>query len=314
VIAIAVVAEICILALLLHNLIKDFLFIHPWVQAFIAAIPAIAVPILAWFELQHSNEANVLRTEANDHRNRANALQEEQGESLAQIARLQTEIVKLSGELDAERNKHLEQIAVNTRRPRSEAEVNAEKLKKHLGQRAFVTEGQNQWGSGVVVAEVNENIVTLFVPASFNNSQAYGQLVRCDKLHVVESPKDGCPVQVTIIERYGQPISHGEARSWDERHLQPTRAGMKRGQNVCHAQYRKDGSPKLRQIYIYASTDDSPNYTMVTMEDQNETNAWYNGKLDIEKKFALVHVEWADQGYRWNGGANSGNLNVFTKK
>src|SRR6185312_12112573 len=111
VIVIAVVAEVCIVALLLHNYIKDFLFGHPWWQAFLAAIPGIAVPILAWFELQQAQESDRLRVEANDHRMRANTLQEEQNRSVAEIARLQGQIAQLTRELDSERNKHLQQIA-----------------------------------------------------------------------------------------------------------------------------------------------------------------------------------------------------------
>ncbi len=321
--AIAGIAELCILALLLHNYIKDFLFIHPWWQGFIAALPAIAVPILAWFELQHSREANHLRIEANDlrndantHRIRANGLQEDLNKSVAQIAGLQGKIADLTRELDTERNKHLQQIAANTQRPLSEAEINAGILRKHIGERAAVSESHGNWGGGAIIAELNaNNIATLFVPASFNNSQAYAQAVRCDKLHIVETPKDGCAVQITIIERYGTHTPYGEARSWDERNVQPTNAGIKRGANVFHAQYRKDGSPTMRNIYIYASTDGSPEYTMAAMEGQQETNSWHSGKAGIEKKFAIVQLEWIDQGYRWIGGSDSGSsLNLFIRK
>ena len=89
---------------------------------------------------------------------------------------------------------------------------------------------------------------------------------------------------------------------------------MPRGQNVFNAQYRKDGSPTLRHIYIYASPDGGPNYTMVTMENMQETDSWYSSKLDIEKKFAVVQTEWADQKYFHNGGSGSGPLNLFIRK
>lgn len=313
--AIAVIAEFCIVALLLHNEIKNFLWTHPWWQSFLAGVPGIAAPILAWFELQHSREANRLRTEANEERIRANALQEDQNKSVAEIAGLQGKIANLTQELNTERNKHLQQIAANTQRPLSEAEVNAQILKKYIGQRAAVTESHGDWGGGAVIAEVNgNNILTLFVPAGYSSSQAWSQPVRCDKLHVVEVPKNGCAVQISIIERYGTHTTYGEARNWDERNVQPTHAGMQRGTNVFNAQYRKEGSPNLRHIYVYASADGSPNYTMVTMEDQKETNSWYSSKLDIEKKFAVVQIEWAEQGYRHVGGSGSGHLNLFIRK
>jgi len=52
---------------------------------------------------------------------------------------------------------------------------------------------------------------------------------------------------------------------------------------------------------------------MVTMEDQKETNSWHGTKLDIEKKFAVLQVEWADAGYRHDGGGD-GNRNLFIRK
>ena len=58
VVAIAVIAECCIVALLLFTDIKDFIWTHPWWHSFLVAIPGIAAPILAYLELQHSGEAN----------------------------------------------------------------------------------------------------------------------------------------------------------------------------------------------------------------------------------------------------------------
>jgi len=320
--AIAVIAAFCIAAALLHNEIKDFLYVHPWWQSFIAAISAIGGPILAWFDLQHSREANRLRAEMNDlsaeansQRTRANELQEEHNKSIAETAKLQGKIADLTKELDTERNKHLQQIAANTQRPLSEAEINAGILRKHIGQRAAVSESHGDWGGGAFIAEVNvNNILTLFVPASFNNSQAYAQTVRCDKLHIVETPKDGCALQVAIIERYGAHTNYGEARTWDERNVKPTHAGIQRGENVFHAMYRKPGSPKMRRVYVYASADGSPNYTMVAAEDEQEIFSWHGSKLDIERKVAVVNVEWVDQGYQHIGGGASGNLNMFIRK
>lgn len=305
----AVLADLVIAGMLLYNQIKAFLASHPWWVSAIAALPEIAVPILAWFELRHSKEANGLRTEANNHRIRANTLQEEQNKSVHQIA-------DLKKELDAERNKHLQQIAANVQRPPSEAEVNARILKKYIGQRAEITEKGNSWGAmGAIVAEVNENnILTLFCPVGYHTSRAYGQTVKCDKLNVTEVRVGACELKIDILERHGSHTDYGEAKSWDERHLQPTHVGMPRGVNVFNAQYRRDGSPTLRHINVYASTDGSSNYTMVTMENMQETSSWYSSKLDIEKKFAVVQVEWADEKYFHNGGSGSGPLNLFIRK
>jgi len=313
--AIAVIAAFCFAVLFLYNDIKDFIWTHPWWHSFFIAIPGIAAPILAYKELRHSRETNELRTEANNLRTHANTLLEEQRKSVVRIAELQRDNADLTRELDAERNKHLRQIAANTQRPQTEAENNARILKKYLGQRALVTEGGNSWGAmGAIIADINKNnVLTLFCPAGSHTSHAYVQPVRCDRLHIVEEPTGECAVQVNIIERYGNYTTYGEARSWSERHGQPSHAGMPRGQNVFNAQYRKDGSPRLRHIYVYASMDASSNYTMVIMEDRQETNSWYSSKLDIEKKFAVLQVEWADEGYRYDGGGGDGSLNLFIR-
>ena len=180
-------------------------------------------------------------------------MQAEQNNSVQQIANLKKE-------LDAERNQHLQQIAVNTQRPLSESEINARTLRKYLGQRASVSEGDTHWGAmGAIIAEVNDNnVLTLFVPAGYSSSQAWGQPVRCDKLHIVEVPKDGCAVQIKVIERYGTHTTYGEGKSWEDRNLQPTHVGMQRGQNVFNAQYRKDGHQRCATFSSMLSRTEAP--------------------------------------------------------
>ena len=95
----AIIGWVFTLFLLLPD-IKNFFLMHPWWYSVLAAVPGIAVPILAWFELRHSAEANTLRADANRLRSEQNDLQNQIGE--------------LTAELAAERNKHLQPIAENT--------------------------------------------------------------------------------------------------------------------------------------------------------------------------------------------------------
>jgi hypothetical protein len=92
---------------------------RPWWEDFAIVLATVAVPILAFLELRHSAEANTLRGEANDQRRTAN--------------RLSGENARLAAELDAERNKHLAQIAINTARPAQEP---AASLKIHPANRS----------------------------------------------------------------------------------------------------------------------------------------------------------------------------------
>lgn len=124
--AIAVIAELVVAVVLLHAAIKDFLWTHPWWHSFLVAVPAIALPILAYFEWRHSGEANALRSEANS---------------------LRRQNVSLTAELDAERNKHLQQIAKNTEKPVTQAEKNAHTLRQHLRAKVMVSEEHGHWGT-----------------------------------------------------------------------------------------------------------------------------------------------------------------------
>ena len=96
----AIIGWVFTLLLLLPD-IKTFLLMHPWWDSLLAAVPGIAVPVLAWFELRHSAEANTVRADANRLRSEQNDLQNQIGE--------------LTSELAAERNKHLQPIAENTK-------------------------------------------------------------------------------------------------------------------------------------------------------------------------------------------------------
>jgi hypothetical protein len=101
-----VVAWFLAIVFLFSDIVK-LLAARPWWEDMIVAVATVAVPILAFLELRHSDEANRLRNEANEERRRANRLTEENAQ--------------LAAALDGERNKHLAQIAINTARASQEA-------------------------------------------------------------------------------------------------------------------------------------------------------------------------------------------------
>jgi len=89
--------------ILLYSDVVKVLTGRSWLVDLIVFLATVAVPVLAFFELRHSSEANRLRSEGVEQWREAN--------------RLSKENARLNAELDAERNKHLEQIAINTARP-----------------------------------------------------------------------------------------------------------------------------------------------------------------------------------------------------
>jgi hypothetical protein len=299
-----------------------WLWIHPWWHATILfGSPVVISTVLALWGLRHSHEANRLSKEAIGLRKDALRIDEEQKNSVFRIEQLQSERSQLQTELNklqAERNQSLVSIATNTAKVMTPAEKIAAKLRKHIGQRAYVTnnDGSNWGGMGAIIAEVNDdNILQLFVPASYSSSRAFGVCVQSDKLHLVEVANGGCPVQITILERYGPAIDYGEAKSWGERHGAPTSV-RPRGNNVSNVNYRKDGAAAKRGIYIYAPTTGNPDYSLVTFDNLQETGVYYCGKKEVEIKFAILQLEWYGEGYHYDGSSGGGGterLFLFTR-
>jgi hypothetical protein len=96
--------------LLLYSDAVKILASRPWWEEWIVVLATIAVPILAALELHHSAEANKHRGDANVERRKANDLS-------AEANQLREKNAQLAAALDAERNDHLAQIAINIARP-----------------------------------------------------------------------------------------------------------------------------------------------------------------------------------------------------
>jgi len=112
IVGVFVVAWFLAIVFLFSDIVK-VLAARPWWEDLIVAVATVAVPILAFLELRHSAEANRLRGEANDERRKANDLRTEANQ-------LREKNARLAADLDAERNQHLAQIAINTARPSQE--------------------------------------------------------------------------------------------------------------------------------------------------------------------------------------------------
>jgi len=148
-----------------------WLWIHPWYHATILfGTPVVISTILGLWGLHHSREANRLSGENNRLSGEANVLRadtvrigEEQKNSVVRIEQLQGERNRLQtelNELQAKRNVSLDQIAVGVKKDLTPAEKTAAKVRKYIGQPAYVTKHDgSSWGSmGAIIAEVNDDI------------------------------------------------------------------------------------------------------------------------------------------------------------
>jgi hypothetical protein len=287
--AIAAVAELVFVLLLLRSAIKDFLWTHPWWHSFLIAVPTIALPILAYFELRHSGEANRLRIEANDLRAEANALQ--------------GQIVNLTAELDAERNKHLQQIARNTEKPVTQAERNADILRKHQRANVTVSEGQGAWPNTPEIVEVgDDNMVTLFTPHSYSSPAAWCVKVRCDELEISEIPQGSCPLRLKVLKRYGPNVQLGKITKWEDR-LQPAAAPtFAKGGVAYHATYGKPGSAERRALHVFASSDGANSFLL----EASTREKVIGDNVEISKRFMVMQIEYEAAGFGRSGSGTGG--------
>jgi hypothetical protein len=269
--------------------IKDFLWVHPWWRAFLAALPLIvltAVGIIVQSRL--SRDSDGLRTKANGLQAKANELQDQ---------------------LDTERNQHLQQIARNTEREVTPAERNAATLRTHLRARVSVTEGTGYWPSSPEIAEISEdNIATFFSPRSPSSSSAWCIKVRCGDLEITDIPDGACPIRVTILRRYGSTVQLGEITRWEDR-LQPTATPVfAKGDCVYHSAYVKIGSSEKRSLAIHASTGGENSFLLVS--STGETAVGDN--IEISKRFMIKHIEYLAAGFTRNmAGSGSSKYPLF---
>jgi|GEM_PF-2086609 hypothetical protein len=280
VVIIASVAVLLLLGILLHTSIKNYLWVHPWLLSALTGIPAIA---LALVELGHSREANLLRSEAN----------------------------RLKGELDTERNKHLEQIAENTKRSVTQAERNAETLRKHLRAQVTVSEGDGNWPTAPEIVEVSEdNIVTLFTPSNYSSSSASCVKVRCEDLEITDIPLGSYPLRLKVLKRYGPDVELGVITQWEERNQPAAVPTFSKGGAACHATYSRPGSSERRSVYVYASSAGDNSFLL---EASTGVRLVADNK-EISKRFVVLQVEYEAEGFQRDSfGTNGSQHRLFIR-
>jgi hypothetical protein len=291
-----VIAELCLLALFLQPAIRAFLWNEDWWHVLLVVIPGLAVPILAYLELRHSDEANTLRADANRLREHANVLQEQLG--------------IVTAERDAARNKALEKIATNTVKPVTQGERNASILRKHLHARVSVVNADNSvWPNTPEIVEVGDDgTVTLFTPHGYSSGAAWCVKVHCDDLQISDIPQGACPLRLKVMKRYGPEVQLGEITKWEDR-LQPAATPtFPKGDVVYHATYVKPGSSDKRALYIHASKDGANSFLLEASTGERLTG----DNKDISKKFMGMQIDYVAAGFtRTGAGTGTSNHPLF---
>ena len=264
--------------------IKDFLFAHVWLRAFFVALPLLIVTAVGIFVQQRdSARAGELQAEAND---------------------LTRQIGELQAELQAERNKYLNQIAENTKRERTKAEKNIEILRKYVGSRASVTDNVNNAPTTPLIAEISDHeIVALFTPAG-GGSQAYCVNVHAGDLDVTDMPAGACAVRLSVVRRYGAVVSLGQITRWEDRSLPAATSKFDKGDMAYNASFGKPGvSETPRWILVFASRDGANSFLLQTSAGENSTG----NNEEVSKRCMVLDIEFRAAGFERRASGNTGN-------
>jgi len=301
--AVGAVVAMAVLAVVLHSQIENFIGTHPWWQDILAFFSTIAIPVLAYFELRHSAEANKLRDEANDLRNRANGLQDEANEERKKANKFSEEANEQRKEANFERNRAneaLARIAENTKRAPTKAERNAGKLQKYLRCNAQVINADDsRWPGAAEIVEIKDEVVTLFTPRSYISSAASEVHAHCEDIEIIEGSVGSLPLSLKVIKHYGIDKNLGEITIWENRMQQPVVPAFSKGPIVFNAEYHKDGSSEKKRLAVFESANGDNSYMLESTSREPE----YGDNEDISRKFMLVQMEYEIQGFIFIGGA-----------
>lgn len=262
-------------AVALHTGLKDLLWVHPWLQSALLAVPSL---VLLSLGLHHSSEANRLGRERND----------------------------LASKLDGERNRHLATIGAHLSDP--VAEKNLDLLRRSVGAGVTVTEGGSDWGGDTTLAEVDgaTGIATLFHPRT-PGGQAWSQQVLCRDLAITEG--QGGRLNLDVVRRYGRAANLGEVTDWHQRDRHGAAPEFPRGRVACRALYTKRGTGDARRLVIYAASDGSGLYLLQTGDGAQLQG---NG-AEVSKRFLGVQVDLLADGFERTEFGPTGGGGLFVR-
>jgi hypothetical protein len=278
--------------------IKDFLWVHPWWHAFFVAIPTLGVSVAGILVQQRQStesseiarKANTLQTERNELEKERNKLLDENNEYTRKI-----------GELHAERNQHLEQIAANTRRELTQAERNADTLRKYFGQWALITTNAAYNPTRGIIAEINEDsVVALFTPTR-GGQRASCTYARAEDLDIIERPQLDAALRLTIRHRYGDVVDCGMANTWDDVAKSSAAIGFDKGDVVYNINLIKMGSPERRHISLFSSKDGKNSF--LVEGSTGATSAGDNKEASVQ--FMALQIQYRADGFTHSNSGGS---------
>jgi hypothetical protein len=272
--------------IILYNLLRDAQWAHSWLKNILILLPELGT-VIAVFELHHSANANELRNERNELAKTNNTL-------VGENNRLAKENNELQRTLQTERNEHLGEIARQMQRPQTKAEINAVKLRQHLGSPVVAMNSDNsRWPGAPLIVEISDdNIVAFFHPAA--GSQAFVIYADCNDLEIIEMPTGACPLQVKVTKRYGNFVELGEIKRWEDRKTPQAIPTFERGGAAYNAQFRKPGSSETRTLFVFTAKDGTNSFLV----EASTGERFVGNNKAVSVRFLSQQVEYLSEGFQ----------------
>jgi hypothetical protein len=184
------------LSIAFHTAWRGWLCEAAWFHSALVDGPALILAIIAWRELDHSQEANEHRRQMSEDLNGTKIELGKQTEEAKKANDLRKENIEL-GRKNAQLNEKLsgiqQQIADNLKPTPTKAGRNASTLGKYMRKMASVSKQETaNLAVAYELVELKDDILTLFSPASQNGTSAIYRKVDCGDLTIDENPHGGC--------------------------------------------------------------------------------------------------------------------------
>lgn len=279
-------AIVIVMSLLFYTSAKVWLCANAWFHSAFIDVPALALAVIAWRELDHSREANEHRARMAERLGEANELREQRNEFERQNVILREQLAEST-----------RQIAENTKPVLTKAQRNAEVLRKYKRKMASVTQ-EGERGSAPMALEIVEvdedNIVTLFSAAGQQGTRAFYNRVDCGDLTIDEMPHGGCAVRINVIRYQSQPVDLLQAQKWEDRHGAAAAApSIDKGGMAWSSSYSKGGSPETRTLNVFQSKDGSNRFQL----ESDMGWAMVGDNVEISKHYMAMHIDFLAENF-----------------
>jgi hypothetical protein len=294
------------LSIAYHTTLSGWLCESAWFHSTLIDGPALALVILAWRELGHSEEANEHRKAMSEDLNGTKielGKQTEEAKKANELREKNNELGRKNAELSEKLAGIQQQIADNLKRTPTKAARNAATLGKYMRKLAAVSKQETaNLAMPYELVEMKDDVLTLFSPAA-NGASAIYRRVDCEDLTIDENPHGGCAVRLNVTKYQGQAVDLGQVTKWEDR-LGVAPLFQKAPAAAWNASYGKGGSAEVKTLHIFQASDGSNSFQL----ESSDGSTSVGDNVQVSKCFMAAQIEYFAANFT-RGNFGSGAIN-----